>query len=64
MDHRSKGYSAEEIAVIAKRAGLRLTPEWRDELILGSRIVILAKLWIRKPLQMSAASGVDSALHS
>jgi hypothetical protein len=46
--------TAEEIDAIAAAAGLKLTPEWRDELVKGSRFVLIPKRLLRTKRDLSA----------
>ena len=44
----------EEIEAAARDAGLALTPDWRDDLVEGSRGVLVARRAIRTARDMSA----------
>lgn len=47
-------YAPEEIDALADRAGLRLPPAWRAELIRASRHVAALRRRLRRPRDMSA----------
>ena len=47
-------FTPEEIEAAARDAGLTLTPQWREDLVEGSRGVVVARRAIRTPREMSA----------